>query len=149
MYGWSPPFTALRNSSMFPCVAQIGFGNCSGKHVVQICSPYRMVQSHRRLQLNSVSTVSFPFLKAPTWPLNLCLVHHIIMYTASEPFVADGCPDPWQQAWVWMAQVCSGWSQVSARRALLTAPPHALAHRCMQQTPVRLWPGDTDGLEFH
>lgn len=74
---------------MFPCVAQIGFGNCSGKHVVQICSPYRMVQSHRRLQLNSVSTVSFPFLKAPTWPLNLCLVHHIIMYTASEPFVAD------------------------------------------------------------
>lgn len=89
MYGWSPPFTALRNSSMFPCVAQIGFGNCSGKHVVQICSLYRMVQSHRRLQLNSVSTVSFPFLKAPTWPLNLCLVHHIIMYTASEPFVAD------------------------------------------------------------
>lgn len=56
---------------MFPCVAHIGFGNCSGKHVVQICSPYRMVQSHRRLQLNSVSTVSFSFLKAPTWPLNL------------------------------------------------------------------------------
>lgn len=71
MYGWSPPFRVLRNSSMFPCVAQIGFGNCSGKHVVQICSLYRMVQSHHRLSLNSVSTVSFPFLKAPTWPLNL------------------------------------------------------------------------------
>lgn len=56
---------------MFPCVARIGFGNCSGKHVRQICSLYRMVQSHRRLQLNSVSTVSFPFLKAPTWPPNL------------------------------------------------------------------------------
>lgn len=71
MYGWSPPFTALRNGSMFPCVAQIGFGNCSGKHVVQICSPYRMVQSHSRLKLNSFSTVSFPFLEATAWPFNL------------------------------------------------------------------------------